>query len=424
MPELSARLPSPPRRARRAALCALAACLAVLLGAGAPAEARDAPPAERSGIEAVLVTNDQRRAVDRAAKWIAAAQKPGGMWGDEKATRVADTALCALALMAAGSTVTSGPPLAGGGRGDETLRGPHARQVRAALQYLARLAWSDTPGKPAGYIADDAESQMHGHGFAMLTLAQACGNLAPSSLKSIREFIASGEPASKLSLADQVRWGLERAVRLTEAAQDVEAGGWYYTPTEGGHEGSMTVTQIVGLRAARDAGVAVNGVVMRRAYDYLRDSQNVTNPDLIGGFAYEKSHLDRVSYALTGAALSTMFGLGRYGENTEDKAIIERGLRFMDRRFADAIDADGDSQQWFYYRWFYGSLTLYLSNDERRIRDQWPRLRRTILSYQHKDGFFRKLGPASEPGGVEYSTAMACLALEVPLESLPIFQRR
>lgn len=414
---------SRPRRARQAAVGAVVLGLALLCGPS-PAEARDTPAGERSGIEAVLVTNDQRRAVDRANQWIADHQQPGGIWGEEKGTRVADTALCALALMAGGSTVTSGPPLAGGGRGQETLRGPHAKQVRAALQYLARLAWTDGAGRSPGYITDDAESQMHGHGFAMLTLAQACGNLAPSSLKSIRAFLASGRTPAELPLADQVRWGLERAVRLTEAAQDVETGGWFYTPTEGGHEGSMTVTQIVALRAARDAGVAVNGVVMKRAYDYLRKSQNVTNPDLVGGFAYEMTHLDRVSYALTGAALSTMFGLGRYGEDAEDKAIIERGLRFMDRRFADAVNPDGESQQWFYYRWFYGSLTLYLSNDERRIRDQWPRLRRAILAFQRPDGSFRKLGPASEPGDEEYSTAMACLALEVPLETLPIFQRR
>ena len=51
-------------------------------------------------------------------------------------------------------------------------------------------------------------------------------------------------------------------------------------------------------------------------------------------------------------------------------------------------------------------------------------MRSVILGLQNRDGSFRKMGPASEPGNEEYSTAMACLSLQIPMETLPIFQRR
>ena len=80
--------------------------------------------------------------------------------------------------------------------------------------------------------------------------------------------------------------------------------------------------------------------------------------------------------------------------------------------------------QWFYYNLFYGAQALYLSGDERRIERDWPRIREAVLRRQRTDGSFAKSGPENDPGGVEYSTAIACLTLLVPMETLPIFQRR
>jgi hypothetical protein len=371
--------------------------------------------------EGVLVSLDQRRAVERALRWIADHQQPGGIWGAQNGTRVADTALSVLALMAGGNTVASGAPLDGGGVGPETLRGPYAKQVREGLRYLARLAWAEGTGRARGYIQDDTNSRMHGHGFATLALAEASGNLGPADVRKIRAYVAAGGDPSSMRLADQVRWALERAVECTERAQDAETGGWGYVPTESGHEGSMTVTQIEALRAAQNAGVRVNGAVLRRAYDYVRKSQNRVNPDLRGGFAYMMTMPERVSYGLTAAALTTFFGLGRYGDDKGDREIIRLGMEYMDRRLERALDPDA---QWFYYNLFYGAQALYLSGDERRIRDQWPRIRLAVLRQQQVNGAFTVCGPSRDVGDVEYSTAIACLTLQVPMETLPIFQRR
>lgn len=343
------------------------------------------------------------------------------MWGQQSNTRVADTALSVLALMAGGSTVTGGPPIEIGEDsvvyGSVSTRGPYGTEVKRGLEYLARLAWTDDERRSApGYMHDDQVSKMHGHGFALLALAQASGNLAGGNLKDIRERVAAGQSPARLSLGEQARYGVWRAVRCTERAQDTDTGGWGYDPYPGQHEGSMTVTQIEALRAARDAGVPVSGVVIKRAYQYLKDSQNLKHREFFGGFAYQKDQKTRVSYALTAAALTTLFGLGYYGLEEEDKEMIDNGFEFLDRRLSDALER----RQWFYYAMFYGTQAVYLADDRSRLQTHWPRIRDAVMEKQLREGDFE---PVERARSREYCTAIACLTLQVPLETLPIFQR-
>src|SRR5207302_2056286 len=126
-----------------------------------------------------------------------------------------------------------------------TLRGPYAEQVHQAIEFLANKALTPDEKLPGfiGYIHGDEGSRMHGHGYATLALATACGNLGPRRADAIRAEIDAGLPPRDLPFSDKVRWALEKAVRLTESAQDPDQGGWMYDPYPNGHEGSMTVTQ-------------------------------------------------------------------------------------------------------------------------------------------------------------------------------------
>jgi len=344
------------------------------------------------------------------------------MWGDRKDTQIADTALSALALMAGGSTLGPGVPTHDGLISGPTLRGPYAADVRNAIEFLAGHALSRwRPEDPDGYIHGDENSKMHGHGFATLALATACGNLDASRIDVIEARLAKGATAKDLSFADRVRLALERAVALTVKAQDTDTGGWYYSPYSSGHEGSMTVTQVTALRAAMEAGVRVNGATMHHAYEYLRNSQNTTAKDLHGGFAYQKSDMNNVRLALTGAALTSFFGLGRYGEKPEDKKLIDDAMSFIDRRWD--MDAFDTRAQFYYYRLFYLAQALYLSADERRREKYWPQIREEVLLRQNGDGSFQRAVDSNGNRSDEYCTAMGCLILETQMESLPIFQR-
>ncbi len=400
----------------RIARAALVAALLLPLSDAAALESEDGP----SPIKDPLVTKDQQRAVVRGLEWLAKSQSSGGSWGDPDETLVADTSLAVMSLMAGGNTVA-----AGGWTDEEArteapprLRGRYARNVRDGIEYLARLAIRDERGRARGYIQADKVSKMHGHGFATLALALACGNLGGGDIVEIKEKLGNGVDANRLTYGEKVRYALERAVRLIERAQDPDSGGWLYDPLPNGHEGSMTVTQIHALRAAQDAGVSVSGVVLRRAYQYVRDSQNLADQNLFGGFAYHKTLKGRVSYALTGAALTTFYGLGRYGDIAEDTDLIRHGMSYLDRTFEDALGA----RQWYYYGLYYGAQAIYQQHDRRRLRDLWPRIRRSILNHQSADGSFERVG--DDGRSLEYCTSMATLTLQIPDETLPIFQRR
>jgi hypothetical protein len=396
------------------------AALFVLAGTAGARDDRSADTTES------LANHAQREAIRRGLAWIAAHQKSGGMWGEVQDTQIADTALSLLALMAGGSTLGPGVPTERGLVAGPTKRGPYADAVEAGLRFLANRAAFDHPPDPPGYIAgNDQNSQMHGHGFATLALASASGNLGSGRVAAVRDAVRNGREPNQLDFADLVRYGLWRAVQCTEAAQDKDTGGWTYSPMGGGHEGSMTVTQVLALRAAQDAGVPVTKKVIDHAYEYLRKSQNLQHRDLYGGFAYQQQQKERVSLALTSAALTTLFGLGRYGEaHAEDRKIIEDALGYVDRRFEEDYN-DTSRSEWYYYRLFYLVQAIYLSTDDARdvrIRRYWPRIRNAVLEWQNADGSFKNSPDAQR--SPEYCTAMGCLILQVPLETLPIFQRR
>lgn len=400
---------------RAAPAAAAAAALGRLWFAPAFARDDDAQPLSSGSTR-------EAAAVASALRWIAERESSSrsGMWGRDDDTRIADTALSLLALMAGGNTLGPGVPDKDGLVAGPTRRGRYADSVQRGVDFLARRAYTDRENTPAGYIDGDKVSKMHGHGYATLALATACANLGASHIDSIRASLEKVKSPTRLVFGDGVRWGLERAVRLIERTQDRDFGGWFYEPVEGGHEGSMTVTQITALRAAMQAGVRVSGKTMRDAHEYVRKSQNTTHKEHYGGFAYQVNTKERVSYALTAAALTTLFGLGRYGDQPGDREIIEKGLRYMDRTFdSEIFDVE---QRWYYYRLFYAVQAIYLADDDARRRKYWPQIRDAVLENQRSDGSFStRPDPDRSP---EYCTAMGALILQVPQETLPIFQRR
>ena len=384
---------------------------------GSAALARDDDSSRGRPFGPSQADKDRIRAIGGGLAWLANAQTTGGTWGTADDTLIADTALASLALMAGGNTLGPGTPDRNGIVAGPTRRGPYAAKVEHAIAYLANRACSDTGHWPPGYIEGDKFSKMHGHGFATLALATASANMGGNRLSEIRRQVTAG---LELGFADRVRWAVKRAVDCIVGAQDAETHGWSYDPQPSGHEGSMTVTQIAALRAANDAGVPVTKKVIDDAFEYVRTSQNLTHEDLYGGFAYQKGHPERVSYALTAAALSTIFGLGRYGDKPGDARIIEDGMRFMDRKFDSEYRST--HEQWYYYRLFYAVQALYLSGDGNRQDRYLPQIRTEVLDNQRSDGYFDNRKDRAR--SLDYCTAMGCLILQIPSESLPIFQRR
>src|SRR5215207_2156141 len=99
---------------------------------------------------------------------------------------------------------------------------------------------------------------MYGHGFATLFLAEIYG----------------------MTGNEEVKEKLSNAVKLIQRTQNHE-GGWRYQPAPYDADISVTITQVMALRAARDAGIKVEKEVMEKAIGYIKKCQCGD-----GGFSY------------------------------------------------------------------------------------------------------------------------------------------
>lgn len=368
--------------------------LAVVVGAGlawpAPAGghevqasvvSRSAGAQEREG-EAVArapiakhppeMTAEARKALERALQYLASTQNRDGSWRTQGATGdypTAMTALAGLALLAGGNTPT---------------QGPYAQNVSAAVTYLLRGARRD------GLIAQVEEEShcMHGHGFAMLFLAECYGMEEDTQRRA------------------QIRLVLQRAVGLTARSQS-QYGGWLYTPDSGGDEGSVTVTQVQGLRACRNAGIAVPKQVIDNALRYLDRS---INPD--GGIRYQAGAAGPSRPAITAAAVVCWYNAGLY-----DDRKVTNASAYAERALGPAAGVLGAQFGHYYYGHLYLAQAMYLSGEQAWQR-YFPAMRDRLIEMQARDG--------SWPGdyvGPTYGTAVAALILELPYKHLPIMQR-
>jgi hypothetical protein len=283
------------------------------------------------------------------------------------------TALCTLAFLAAGNAPD---------------RGPHGEVVSRAVEYLLLHTDLDPRSKERGYISvqGDKASQNHGHGFATLVLAEAYG-------------MSSG--------SERIRTALLAAVERIEQSQGAE-GGWFYQPRPtSDHEGSVTICLVQALRAARDAGVQVDGEVIRRAEDYVRRLQKAN-----GLFRYTLGDEQRASVALTAAGIATLNAAGRYDDHAIQDGIdaIWAGL---------ALRAENGKRADFpEYERLYLAQAFWQLSDTSHFARWFAEERERILRAQDADGSWK-----GSRFGSAYVTAVNCLVLSLPDAALPIFQR-
>jgi hypothetical protein len=303
------------------------------------------------------------KAIEKGLAFLATRQADDGAFSTNGYGR--NVAVCALAGMAW---------LSGGSTPD---RGPYGEEVGRVTDFL--LANTDD----SGFISVDGAAShgpMYGHGFATLFLAEVYG----------------------MSPREDLREKLARAIDLIVRTQNDE-GGWRYQPRKADADLSVTVCQVMALRAARNAGLRVPNQTVDKSVEYVRRSQN---PD--GGFRYMLPPGDS-QFPRSAAGVVALYSAGIY-KGPE----IERGLRYLDQ-FLPRDNGPAQDVHFFYGQYY--AVQAMWQADGKRWERWYPAIRDTLVARQQADGSW------ADPICAEYGTAMATIVLEMPVSSVPIFQR-
>lgn len=389
---------------------ALGAALPGLAPVRSSADERVRPP---------LMNAETRTAIDEGLRFLARTQREDGAWisdagnkvnedyvvpdGQRNVPHVGVTALGILAFLAAGHVPG---------------RGPYGAQMERAVHFLLQHVEND------GFIGAHG-TRMYSHAFATLALAEVCGS----------------------STAPDLRKKLESAVELTVKCQNA-TGAWRYVPFTIESDMSVTVCQVVALRAARNVGIRVPQETIDAAVRYVIDSA-ITEPvfggagdDQIGAFYYQPSNTrwNRSSFSLTAAGLTTLFQAGIYDDKQVEEWARAHGVRKRTRlpRVADTVAFMKNSYAsvprdhfFFYYGNYYAAQAMYNvgAYDPAAWESWYSRVRGDLLSRSMRQ---QGKGPSGEAESRwdsnigtngAFATAVAILILSMPFDYLPIHQK-
>jgi prenyltransferase beta subunit len=167
---------------------------------------------------------------------------------------------------------------------------------------------------------------------------------------------------------------------------------------------SVTICQVMALRAARDAGIHIDGGVMDKAIQYVRDCQN---PD--GGFSYMAHQNGGSGFARTAAGTASLYYAGVFGDNA-----VTKGLDYLSH-FGNGGASDGMDNQNFFYGNYYATQAMFLAGGK-YWSTFYPSIRDRLIQRQDRNS-----GSWSGETNPQYCTAMALIILQMPNRYLPVF---
>jgi hypothetical protein len=331
-----------------------------------------------------MITPQTQEAIDAGLAYLSNQQHQDGSFGTGPHTgNVAITALGGLAFMAGGH---------------QPGRGRYGQNVTNAVRFVVNHADRNMQAPTRGAFLHNPRASFHGpmygHGFATLFLAEVYGMV--------------NEPALRRAVRDT----LHDAVQLIISTQNQE-GGWRYRPVAADADLSVTICQIMALRAARNAGIAVPKTVADRCVQYVKECQDLHNT---GGFRYQR-HGGPPGFARTAAGVVALYSAGVY-----DDPSVQKGLDYM-MRFRPGANQAGflgnfEHQMHYFYGHYYAVQAMWIRGGN-YWRDWYPAIRNELLQSRRGDGSW----DVGIQLGAHYSTAMALIILQVPNNYLPILQR-
>lgn len=315
-----------------------------------------------------VVPRDVREIYDRGLQYLVKSQAEDGRWKDGGQQGPGVTGLGLMVFLASG---------------EDPNFGLYSVPVRRALRSIIGLQNAGT-----GIIGDS----MYDHGFAMLALAEAYGAVDDRNLWN-------GSEPSRRSIGQ----ALEMAVRGAITAQKHNSmGGWRYSPSSTDADTSVSGAVLVGLLAARNAGIEVPDQVVDRAINYyVKSTSSGGHVAYSGGMGGFDESVARTSIA------ALVYAIARRKDLPQHKATVHYLVAHLE---GPAMDAYGE------YARYYEAQALFQGDVE--SWEKWNKLLvRQLKTAQQADGSVRS------QFGSAVGTSMSLLALALNYRFLPIYER-
>jgi len=343
------------------------------------------------------IPREYRETIKKGLEYMAKNQYKDGHWeGVNGQYAISMTALGGMSFLCEGSTIREGK---------------YRDNIRRAANYLMERA---QPNGLIGVASSYAEGgrYMYGHGFGLLFLACVVGE---------------EENATRRAKLVQI---CERAAKYCRDAQ-TNRGGWGYVSAKDGSnfdEGSVTITQVQGLRAARNAGIIVPNEAIKGAQKYLQDATNNQ-----GGVMYSLAYGGGGGEgrpALTAAAICCGFSFGEYKSD-----LVKKWLKNCQNTLA--IPGEGRRIGHDEYTHYYYAQVVYVLGEDRFKKlfpdartDEvlsWKKYRKSVFDEfkrtQSNDGSWSADSWTARMVGPVYVTACYLTVLQMDKAALPIYQR-
>ncbi|MBI2807038.1 MAG: terpene cyclase/mutase family protein [Planctomycetes bacterium] len=309
----------------------------------------------------VEMSDATKKATAKALEWLKTRQNEDGSFSDGAyAHNTAITAYAMLAFMSQGHLPN---------------QGQYGPEVAKAARFLVASQRGD------GYLVGARGGNMYCHAMATLAVAELYGQTNDDTLKPV----------------------VEKASKLIIGSQSAN-GGWRYEPRPTGADISVTIMQVMALRAAKNAGLHVPDNTLKKAIAYIKSCYQPRS----GGFTYMPRG-GAPGFARTAAGLCVLFLTGEYKAKE-----IPQGVQYLKTHFSSPIH--------FYYGHYYAAHAMHQVGGK-DWEDWYGRLVNYFVTSrsQHADGSWsttnrREVGPV-------YQTSIAVIVLSVPAHYLPIFQR-
>jgi squalene cyclase len=318
-------------------------------------------------VDPVIVDERTEAIIKSGLRYLAHKQNPNGSWADsEEELRhpIAITGYVLMGFLAAGQ-------LPG--------EGEFGRNVSAGVDYLLDST------APDGLMGNRNDGQyMYGHGVAATALAEVYGQ--------------SRSPA--------IRVKLDRVIKVIIASQNNE-GGWRYRPIARDADISVTVLQVVALRAAKNAGLNVPQTTIDNAVAYVKRCFHPAS----GGFTYQPNR--EPGFARTAAALYSLQVCGLY-----DDEMVKRASEYL-------LKYNREREQWFTYGNFYAAPGQYMVGGE-TWKKWYSQLKEVLLRNVSTRNDFAWWEPKLDHGravGSVYCTGVYVMILAMPYHYIPLYQR-